>query len=254
MWIALEAADDLPAAFEPGHVLGLGLQQSDNTLMRHAYTVSLGRPGLRRFEHLYRVISRGRMTPHLAGLSPADEVFFHGPFHTPIQQEVRSDAERVVLISTGAGIGPLFGYAQKSLVEGETRPMTLYAGFREESHVCLTDELNLLSCKHPNFGWHITLSRPAGTWHGLTGRVTESVPKCIDPQHLGVTHFHLVGNGEMVHLMKKALHRAGVLPPRVSIETYFNHHAIPESIAVDELAAKFTRTGNRFPEDRATFS
>ena len=64
MWIALEAADDLPAAFEPGHVLGLGLQQSDNTLMRHAYTVSLGRPGLRRFEHLYRVISNPKKRPH----------------------------------------------------------------------------------------------------------------------------------------------------------------------------------------------
>jgi NAD(P)H-flavin reductase len=239
MWITLEATDGLPAAFEPGHVLGLGLKLNDNSLMRHAYTVSRGEPSARRFEHLYRIVSGGRMSPRLAYLFSTDTIFFHGPFHTPIQQEIQPDAQRIALISTGAGIGPLFGYAQKALAEGEARPMTLYAGFREESHTCLSAELDALARTHSNFEWHFTLTQPSESWRGLTGRVTERVPERIGPQELETTHFHLVGNGEMVNLLEKALHGAGVSAGRVSIETYFNHYSVPPDAEVNRLAARF---------------
>jgi NAD(P)H-flavin reductase len=185
MWIALQAVDERPADFQPGHVLGLGLKVDDNTLMRHAYTVSRGEASSRRFEHLYRVVFGGRMSPLLAQLSPADEVFFHGPFHTPIQQEIDAKADRIILISTGAGIGPLFGYAERALSEGEARPMTLYAGFRQESHTCLTAELIALADRHLNFDWHFTLTRPSKTWAGLVGRVTDILPEQIDRRDLG---------------------------------------------------------------------
>jgi NAD(P)H-flavin reductase len=239
MWIALEAIDELPATFEPGHVLGLGLKLNEHTLVRHAYTVSQGVSDFRRFEHLYRVIPGGRVSPLLAQLSIEDTVFFHGPFHTPIQKEIQPGAERIMLISTGAGIGPLFGYAAKTLAEGEARPITLYAGFREESHCCLAEDLNALAERHSNFAWHFTLTQPSEAWHGLTGRVTDCIPGRIPPHELTHYHFHLVGNGGMVHLMRRALYRAGVSAERVSIETYFNHDVYPAIELVDRLAARF---------------
>lgn len=55
---------------------------------------------------------------------------------------------------------------------------------------------------------------------------------------LNAYHFHLVGNGEMVHFVRKALRRAGLAPERVSIETYFNHHAEPPEPEVEALAAR----------------
>ena len=238
MWIQLEATDDMPAAFEPGHVLGLGLSH-DQGYMRHAYTVSRGEPENQRFEHLYRVIPGGRMTPRLAALRRGDSISFHGPFHTPIQQEIRAAAEHIVLIATGTGIGPVFGYAEKALNEGESRPMKLYAGFHVESDICLTDELEELAREHRNFGWHFTVSRPSDQWRGSIGRVTESVPARIHDEELKICHFHLVGNGEMVHVMRKALHLAGVTPERVSIETYFNHYAQPSDAEVHRLASRF---------------
>ena len=239
MWISLEAADDGAAAFQPGHVLGLGLKTNDSTLMRHAYTVSRGEPSARRFEHLYRVISGGRMSPLLAQLSTADTVFFHGPFHTPIEQEIQTDAEHILLISTGAGIGPLFGYVEKALREGEARPVSLYAGFREESHTCLRAELDALAGRHLNFNWDFTVTRPSKNWNGLTGRVTDIIPDRIERTGLEKYHFHLVGNGEMVHLLRAGLYRAGFPAARVSIETYFNHYARPSDEAIDLLAARF---------------
>jgi NAD(P)H-flavin reductase len=237
MWLTLEAIDDLPAAYEPGHVLGLGLKV-DSGYIRHAYTVSRGEARTRKFEHLYRVISQGRLTPRLSRLPVGASLFFHGPFHTPIQREIRPAAERIILIATGTGVGPIFGYAEKALSDGETRPMTLYGGFREESHVCLADDLEMLARRHANFEWHYTVTNPSTTWQGYTGRVTDWIPDEIGRHGLQTHHFHLVGNGDMVHLVRKALLRVGVLPERVSIETYFNHHAEPQDVEIDRLALR----------------
>jgi NAD(P)H-flavin reductase len=238
MWITLEAVDDLPASYDPGHVLGLGLKV-DGGYMRHAYTVSRGESHTRRFEHLYRIIPHGRMTPRLAMLPAGEAVFFHGPFHTPIQREIHGEAERIVLMATGTGVGPLFGYAEKALSEGETRPMALYAGFREESDICLAGELDRLARRRPNFEWHYTVTQPSERWKGLRGRIIDSVPDQIGKHKLETHHFHLVGNGEMVHLVRKALYSAGLSPERVSIETYFNHHAEPPDEEVEKLASRF---------------
>jgi CDP-4-dehydro-6-deoxyglucose reductase len=244
MWIKLEATDKLPAAFEPGHVLGLGVPV-DQGHMRHAYTISRADPESRQFEHLYRVIPGGRMTPRLAALPAGSVMYFHGPFHTPIQKEIRTAARRIVLVATGTGIGPVFGYAEKALNEGESRPMTLYAGFHVESDMCLVAELQELARKYQNFAWHFIVSHPSELWRGLVGRVTDWVPEQIDTNNLDSYHFHLVGNGEMVHVMRKALHHAGVFPERVSIETYFNHYAQPPESEIDQLAARFRSDGER---------
>jgi hypothetical protein len=52
-------------------------------------------------------------------------------------------------------------------------------------------------------------------------------------------HFHLVGNGQMVHLVRRALYGAGVARERVSIETYFDHHAEPDNAEIDKLTIQF---------------
>jgi NAD(P)H-flavin reductase len=237
-WLTLQAIDDCAAAYQPGHVLSLGLSL-DNGFMRHAYTVSRGEFRLRQFEHLYRVIPHGRMTPRLSKMLPGTTVFFHGPFHTPIQYEIQPGAEGITLIATGTGVGPLFGYAEKTLREGETRPITLYASFREESHICLADELDSLAHTYPNFHWYYSLSRPSGSWSGFRGRVTDWIPQELNSSKLETHHFHLVGNGEMVHMVRSALYGAGVARERVSIETYFNHHATPDNAEIDRLTVQF---------------
>lgn len=43
----------------------------------------------------------------------------------------------------------------------------------------------------------------------------------------------------MVHLVRKALYSAGVVRERVSIETYFNHHAEPDEAEIDKVAVQF---------------
>lgn len=238
MWITLEATDEGPVEYDPGHVIGLGLSVARGNL-RRAYTVSHADSRRHRFSLLYRVIPDGRMSPRLAALPPGATVFFHGRFYTPIHEEVQPDAERIVLMATGVGIGPISGYAEKALREGESRPMSLYAGFREEPDVCLAGALEDLATTHADFEWRCTLTKPSTTWRGLVGRLTECVPASIDTRRLSTHHFHLVGNGHMVHLVRRALCRAGLSGERVSIETYFNHYAKPINSEIDALAGRF---------------
>src|SRR5215468_4590042 len=75
LWMTLEVADEWPAAYEPGHVLGMGVQLP-NGYIRHAYTVSRGEPRARRFGVLYRVIPRGHLSPRLAALTENAPVWF----------------------------------------------------------------------------------------------------------------------------------------------------------------------------------
>jgi NAD(P)H-flavin reductase len=181
----------------------------------------------------------------MSQISPGAKMFFHGPFHTPIQQEIQAEAERIILIATGTGVGPIFGFARKTLREGEARRVSLYASFREESDMCLSDELSALARLHPNFEWRYGVTRPTNGWRGLTGRVTDWFPGEIAKYKLDTCHFHLVGNGEMVHLVRQALYRAGVVEGRVSTETYFNHHAEPDEADIDSLAEQFRKSGEK---------
>lgn len=239
MWLTLEAADELPADYEPGHVLSLGLREDDGHYLRHAYTVSRSDVCRRRFEHLYRVIPEGRMTPRLAELKPGADMFFYGPFHTPIRQEIDASAEGIILMATGTGIGPIFGYAERALSEGETRPMTLYGGFHDQAHFCLVDDLDGLARRYGSFRWRFTVSNPSAPWIGLKGRITDRIPPLLGRDILETHHFHLVGNGAMVHLMRQALYASGLPGKRVSVETYFNHHAIPSDAEIDAVLAQF---------------
>ena len=89
MWIKLEATDKLSAPFEPGHVLGLGVPRRSRP---HAscYTISRADPETRQFEHLYRVIPGGRMTPHLAALpAGARDIFPRTISHTDTEGDSR---------------------------------------------------------------------------------------------------------------------------------------------------------------------
>ena len=56
----------------------------------------------------------------------------------------------------------------------------------------------------------MTITSSDETWEGLTGRVTESVPGLLD--QIPGTHFHLVGNHDMIENYHEALRRARQQP------------------------------------------
>ena len=143
-----------------------------------------------------------------------------------------------MLVSTGTGVGPIWGYAERALAGGLKLPLTVVAGFRELQDACLQDELTALAAAYPNFSWHFTLSKPAPGWKGLHGHVTDALPSLLGPvKHL---HFHLVGNGEMVVELYHILMRVGLKDERVTSEIYFNWAEDLDEKKQAFLASKFS--------------
>jgi NAD(P)H-flavin reductase len=236
-WLKVRVSGDSVLDHEPGTVVGLSMQHGSGTL-RHAYTVSRADPAGRTLEFLYRVIPGGRMTPHLAALAPGAELTLAGRGGHPILAEVSTGPAGIVLVSTGTGIGPIYGFSQRALAAGLRLPLKLFAGFREEADACLQEELRSLAQAHPNFEWHFSLSRPSAAWQGLRGHVTESMAGRLGP--VGGLHFHLVGNGNMVVELYKVLMLVGLKDERVTSEIYFNYQENFDADRLKALASKFT--------------
>ena len=67
------------------------------------------------FDLIYRVIPSGRKTPFMEQLAAGDTVRFGGRFGVPVDEGIAPECDRVVGIATGAGIGPLVGFAETAL-------------------------------------------------------------------------------------------------------------------------------------------
>ena len=227
----VELPDDLPFPFEPGHVIALRAETPAG-LVRHPYTLCGAEPASRQALLVYRVIPGGRLTPTLASLPSGTEVEISGLHHAPIQEELDPAATSILGLSTGSGLGPLWGYATQALAKGESRPIHLVVGVREEADLPLREELEALAARHLNFRWSPVISRPADSWTGLRGRLTDHAPAFL-PEPSG-THVHLVGNMAMVRTMETALLAAGLPPGRVTKEGFFNWNAeADEAVAMD---------------------
>ena len=123
------------------------------------------------FDVIYRVIPSGRKTPFMEQLRPADQVRFGGKFGTPVDEFVGSGCDRFVGVATGAGLGPLVGFAEAALEapDGPSR-IELYCGFRDLQDVC-GSACEVLAKRFPErFSWTPIISKPmACTAVGLSG-------------------------------------------------------------------------------------
>lgn len=230
---ALRLPDDLPFPFEPGHVVALRME-TPTGVHRHPYTVCGSDEGARMLTFVYRVIPEGRLTPTFAALAPGGAVELSGLHHNPIREEVDPEAEVILGLTTSSGLGPLWGYAEKALAEGEARPIHLIVGVREEADLPLRPELDALATRHPTFSWTPVISQPSLDWRGLRGRITDHAPAFLpNPQ---AAHVHLVGNMAMVKTLEAALLAAGLPAHRVTKEGFFNWNAEAEAAVVARLA------------------
>merc|ERR1719217_1978306 len=121
--------------------------------LKGPYTVT--RPvGNDSFDIVYRVIPDGRKTPHMERLTSGDAVRFGGRFGTPVEEGIAPEVERVVGIATGAGLGPLVGYAEAALAAADgPAHIELYCGFRDLADVC-GDACDALAMRYPErFTW-----------------------------------------------------------------------------------------------------
>ena len=272
MQLRLKASE--PHGYKAGHILGFEMAHpKSGEPLKGPYTVT--RPvGLDEFDIIYRVIPDGRKTPYMQDLVAGCEVRFGGKFGTPVADGVADGCDRFVGVATGAGIGPLVGYAEAALVasSGPAR-IELFCGFKDLADAC-GSACETLEEKYPErFSWTPVISQPmACTAIGLAGfsgtsslassllqveeeegvaepavaapsppsflqgRVNTAVPCALGDTISGSTHFHLVGNGAFIADFKQGLLEGGVAEERVTTEKYFNGKAEPNADAVAFIA------------------
>ena len=155
--------------YKPGHILGFEMAHPETGEgLKGPYTVTRSTDS--EFDIIYRVIPDGRKTPFMEKLSEGDPVRFGGRFGTPVAEGIASDCDRVVGIATGAGLGPLVGYAEAALSDADGPSVEVSAmGFQPAPLLrlplgcCYRSSGALTAARsYPAFAALLRLPRPAG--------------------------------------------------------------------------------------------
>jgi NAD(P)H-flavin reductase len=121
-----------------------------------------------------------------------------------------------LLVGAGTGVAPLRALIQAELARPSSTELVLLAGHRGESEVLWKDEFEALARRIERFRFEPTLSAPAPSWPGRSGRVQEHLPELV--HELGVLDLYVCGRIEMVDDVRRVLAELGVDVARVRYE------------------------------------
>jgi len=207
---------------------------------------------------------------------PGTPVRFGGRFKVPIVEGIQMAAgnnsgddndydsdefdtttKRVIMISTGAGVGPCIGAIETLLLVPNSNDdeidvaIDLIASFRTRDEITMATDLDRLQkLSHSlgkKFNWKAVITEEVGRLSSSKPDILrQSYLKCSsddndndnDDHNLCMirnTHYHLIGNGQLVNEWKKGLTRAGIPTMRITSEAYFNHAAEPDATAINNI-------------------
>lgn len=244
--VMLHVGTDSDIDYEPGHVLALEIEgdiegkdgkvaedmKKNGGWMRGPYTVSRGTDNS--FDILIKVV--GDKSKQFANAKAGTSLKFGGKFHVPIVEGIqKNDTKRVVLISTGVGVGPCVGAIEKALKDETFPPVELCANYRTLGEVVYGDYLDKLQAENPGrFTWKVNISSESGRLSASE----ENLQAIAAPEGYGLadTHYHLIGNGQLVNEFKTGLAKGGVPDDKLTIESYFGHKTPMDDDAVERIA------------------
>eukprot|EP00980_Cylindrotheca_fusiformis_P029656 scaffold23668_cov127-Cylindrotheca_fusiformis.AAC.2 len=249
--VLLHIETENPLEYEPGNVLYLEIEGTSNSdeddtkksWLKGPYTVS------RASENILNVILKvvGNRSKTFAAATPGTPLQYGGTFKVPILEGVDVDTtSKVIMISTGVGVGPCVGAIEKALgasSDNNFPPIHLFACYRNPEDVILSDHLDDLQKRNSDqFAWTPILSSSTSE-----GRISSSANDNLDQlvqacAGIDDTHFHLIGNGQMVQEFQAGLEKAGVPKNKVTFEMYFNHKAEVDEDAIDRIAKAVKET------------
>lgn len=196
--------EDGPLDFEAGQWLSLQLPVESTSVLRRSYSIASAPNGTDKFEMAITLVQGGPGSALLHRLEPGDMLQATGPqgFFT------REENTPSLFVATGTGITPLRSMIHAALRAGATDPMALLLGVRHEEDILYREEMTALQREHPNFSFHITLSRPHEHWTGHRGYVQEHVQKILTS--LGkqpAPHIYICGMDRMVKAVRDLLRK-----------------------------------------------
>jgi len=245
--VLLRVETDGPVDYRAGHVLALEIEgvaglaaggknaedaRANGGWLRGPYTVS--RASSNSFDVLVRVV--GEKSRAFSRAAVGTPVRFGGKYHVPIVAGIdRAAVRRVVFVSTGVGIGPCVGAVEEALADAAFPPIAVFACYRHADEVVYAAHWRELAAAHEGRLAHTAIvSAERGRLSANEENLRLLLSEEVGP---GDTHYHLIGNGQMVAEFQAGLEKAGVPAERVTIEKYFNHKAAPDQDAIDRIAS-----------------
>lgn len=240
--VMLHLETDQTLDYEPGHVLALEIEnerdfldenskvakdaKSNDGWMRGPYTVS--RSTSNSMDILIKVV--GEKSKRFASAKSGTPIKFGGKFKVPILKGIRGDTQKVVLISTGSGVGPCVGAIELALKDSTHPEILLLSSFRKSDEVVYKEHLDKLHEEHSGkFSWKSIITSEEG-------RLSSSEDNLKNIVSGSDTHYHLIGNGQMVKEFSAGLSKAGVPDDKITVEFYFNHKAEIDEEVIDRIA------------------
>jgi CDP-4-dehydro-6-deoxyglucose reductase, E3 len=143
----------------------------------------------------------------LHGLAPGAEVNLSGPYgFFTLEQPPPAP---LCFVATGTGITPVRPMLRRVFEAGTDRDVTLIFGVRHEEDILYGDEFSALGARHPNFRFLPTLTRPAPSWTGGTGRVQVHVDRLLVEPRRTDADVYVCGLRRMVDDVHARLKAAG---------------------------------------------
>lgn len=234
--------------------------------LRGPYTVSRGHGSSINQDGFQVLVKEVGYKSHVFAVSePETPVRFGGRFKVPIVEGILAAAEstdeedknskheedptrRVVMIASGVGVGPCVG-AIEDLMKSDSSASSkiayidLIASFRTSDEIAMGVDLDKLVEEPTSMGfrWLPVITEE-------TGRLSSNGPEVLREMYLKPassdataspirnTHYHIIGNGQLVNEWTAGLKMAGVPSSRVTTEAYFNHAAKPDPAAVETIS------------------
>jgi Na+-transporting NADH:ubiquinone oxidoreductase subunit F len=154
----------------------------------------------------------GKASSYVFNLKPGDELTISGPYGEFFIHE--SDSE-MIYVGRGAGMAPLRSHVYQ-LLEGQNskRRISFWFNSRNLLEDFYREDFEALARGHPNFSYHLALSRPApeDNWTGLTGYIAKVLYDEYLKDHPAPedVEYYLCGPPVMVDSVLELLDRLGV--------------------------------------------
>jgi len=179
--------------------------------------------------HIYR-IDNGRISNWVHDeLAIGDTLNIQGPFGDCVYNS-GDPQEPLLLVGTGCVLAALRGVIHTALQHGHTAPIHLYHGSRSLDGVYLTNEMQALQARYPQFSYTPCLSGGEVPGGFTAGRAADAAlaqhPKLRD------WRIYLCGNTNMVKTTKRKAFLAGAALDHIHADPFeFSHKAAPAAQA-----------------------
>ncbi len=211
--LVFERCDGAPFVFEAGQWVSLVLSNLvvDGDALRRSYSIASPPDGTPRFSVAITRVDGGPGSAFLHEVPVGAEITAVGPqgfFTRPMSKTGPS-----LFVGTGTGLTPLLSMMRDALAHGESRPLWLLLGGRQEQDLLYRTDLDDLAGSHPNVRVYYTLSRPHAGWAGRKGYVQTHVRELWSAlaEH-GAPHAYVCGLHDMIGAVRDLLRKEMSVP------------------------------------------